>query len=222
MKKLFKFVMTLILVAAIGVGGFFALKKFGILPNSDANTTTETTTETTTTLYDRPMDATGAAISEEELKALYETANNLYINWVNANGVKADWDTIMTIDGKDYSPVISEGYATIEELKSDLQNYFTEDLYIDFVNENFIMYDNKLYIYSDIIQGDETVCEGAKLTITSSTAEECQFSVSLVYKNTSYTRTYNYKLQAIDGKWKFVNSFDHSISLSKQSHINWK
>ncbi len=221
MKKLFKLVIVLILVAAIGVGGFFALKKFGILPNSDTNTT-ETTTETTTTLYDRPMDATGNAISEEELKALYETANNLYHTWISADGLKVDWSTMVTIDGKDYSLVTSQDYASIDELKSDLQNYFAEDIYMDYIDEKFTMYDGKIYIDSDINQNDETVCEGAKLTILSSTAEECRFSVSLVYKSTSYTKTLNYKLQAIDGKWKFVNSFDYSISLSKQSHISWK
>ena len=222
MKKFFKFIFVLILVAVIGVGGFFVMKKYNIFPNSgDATTTTEAPTETTTTLYDRPMDATGEPITEEELKALYETANNMYIDWVAGIGLRVDWESVVTVDDVEYALVTTEGFSNVDQLKSSLNEYFSENIYLDLVEENFVTYEDKLYIRSDIVQGDETTCKGAKLTITSCTAEECEFSISLIYENTTYTRTYNYKLKAIDGKWKFVNSFDHSVSLSKQNHIKW-
>ena len=222
MKKFFKFIFVLILAAAITVGGFFVMQKYNILPGSGDNaTTTEAPTETTTTLYDRPMDATGEPIAEDELKALFETANNMYIDWVAGIGLRVDWQTVTVVDGVEYALVTTNGYTSVDQLKAVLSEYFTEDIYLSLVEENFVTYEDKLYIRSDIVQGDETACKGAKLTITSCTAEECAFSISIVYENTSYTRTYNYKLKAIDGKWKFVNSFDHSVSLSKQNHIQW-
>lgn len=222
MKKLFKLIIVLVLVAAIGVGGFLVLKKTGVLPGSDNDATT-TTTETTTTLFNRPIEATGEAITEEELKALYETANNLYLDWVNpVYGPKVDWDTTVESNGWNYCPVTSGKYEDVDSIKKDLQNYFSENLYDDYVNAHFIMYDGKLYAREDLGQGGDAYCDSIKLEIISVSETECTFKVSEIRSYDSRITSHTYKIKVVDGMWKFVDSFEPSYAASFfDNHIVW-
>ncbi len=223
MKKFFKIFLVIVLVAAIGIGGFFALKRLNVLKSPDDSSLNNTPTESTTeSLLGKPIESSGSTLTEAELKALYETANDLYVDWVMpAFGPKIDWDTIVYIDGQEYAPVIQGKYSTVDEIKNDLSNYFSEEVYIDYINENFVMYEDKLYANYNVGQGGDADCDGVTLTINSSSETECKFTVTLVYDESSFTKKFNYELKVIDGKWKFVNEFDCSIILSTQDNIKW-
>ena len=162
-------------------------------------------------------------ITEEELKALYETANNLYLDWVNpVYGPKVDWDTTVESNGWNYCPVTSGKYEDVDSIKKDLQNYFSENLYDDYVNAHFIMYDGKLYAREDLGQGGDAYCDSIKLEIISVSETECTFKVSEIRSYDSRITSHTYKIKVVDGMWKFVDSFEPSYAASFfDNHIVW-
>lgn len=244
MKK--KNIIAIALVFVIGIAAVVTVFRFGdkiFTPEKPTNTTqdtsttersTEQTTEKSTekqteftqkqTEYmpKNPLVATGKALTEKEIKEFLPIANELYMDWVNPGGaLEVDWDNEVIIDGERCIPVISGGLLSVDAIASEVQKFFSEEIYTDLLNDMYLMHDGKIYICGPYGEGGDIGWKKFKLEIKASTPTECNFIVTTYFEDTE--KELEYKMKVIDGKWKFVESFEWIVTLTADSgtEIEW-
>ncbi|MBR2953739.1 MAG: hypothetical protein IKC45_05060 [Clostridia bacterium] len=163
--------------------------------------------QTTTESDENKTEEAATPLTEKEVRELFLKAHNLYVDWSSpvTKYLDTDWDKVTVIDGEEYFEVVPNKITSVDELKKEYGNYFSEEIIKENIDRYYVMHDGKMYGNAVLVEGGEIPCERYKLTVNTNTNTECDFTI------TSYIgddeQELNYRLKVVDGKWKFVGVF---------------
>lgn len=178
-----------------------------------ASESTELSTEAEST---EEITTESNILSSDDILDLFTKANDLYVGWVQCGyAPKLDSETVIKLEtdngSHEYARIIEGKFTSVDELKEELQQYFSAELYEDEVNSLYTMQEDQFYGSVALGAIGDLSPEKLTLTVTSATEKECKFSVTLHWAESS--RDTEYSMQYIEGKWIFIDNFSGNFGL---------
>lgn len=161
------------------------------------------------------------SLSDEEIKALFIKANDLYVGWLgNAFTPELDWDRKVNVDGTTYVYIVPTQFDSVSALEAELRQIFSEELYRERVAHYYKMIDGEFYGIEALGQGGDMPADSLTLTVNSAADTDVTFTVTT---NWTYEDPFSrdYHLRLIDGNWIFTDSFVGSMDLYFHPDMPW-
>ena len=86
--------------------------------------------QTTTESDENKTEEAATPLTEKEVRELFLKAHNLYVDWSSpvTKYLDTDWDKVTVIDGEEYFEVVPNKITSVDELKKEYGNYFSEEI----------------------------------------------------------------------------------------------
>ena len=149
---------------------------------------------------------TDDVLTEGNILYRFNAANSLMYLWLDRGDVDSYNNITRSVNGKTYTRV----YRYMTDLHAEFAKFFSEELYKKEIEALYKTFDGELYAINDFKQSNYVSSKNAVLKITSQSENECTFTVTIYFTNTSASpQTNTYKLKKINGNWVFVEKFEY-------------